>query len=129
MYAVQLQRSGEAAYEPEQQLGDAVHLSLDATVSRHPKAHCGLSQRMEAVLDVVQKMPTQSIYRLLTANAKHFLGLAKGFVFILALERCADREEMVDLARRFAAMLERDHGSMAATYLGQLVRTELGDRR
>jgi len=62
------------------------------------------------------------VYKLLTSQAKDRLGLVKGFMFVLEVEKCADEAALRALAVRFVGMVRDSQGDSAA----KIMRMALG---
>jgi|GEM_PF-5412203 len=53
-----------------------------------------------ALLEAMDQLTTDQIYRLLLDQAREQFGLIKGFQFVLDVEKCAGRAELLDMGHR-----------------------------
>lgn len=61
----------------------------------------------------------EQLYTLLTSQAKERLGLIKGFMFVLEIEKCDSKDALQKLAARFVALVSEAQGERAANSLRQ----------
>lgn len=59
------------------------------------------------------------LYALLTSQAKERLGLIKGFMFVLEIEKCDGKDALQKLAARFVTLVSQAQGERAANNLRQ----------
>jgi hypothetical protein len=61
----------------------------------------------------------EQLYTLLTSQAKERLGLIKGFMFVLEIEKCDSKDALRKLAARFVTLVGQAQGERAANSLRQ----------
>lgn len=91
-------------------------VQVEAAERERPKAPLRTIEAAIAALSYDQ------VYTLLSSQAKERLGLLKGFMFVLEVEKCANEAELRALAVRFVSMVRETQGDSAA----KMMRMALG---
>ena len=89
---------------------------VEAAERERPKAP------LRTVEAAIATLTYDQVYNLLTSQAKERLGLVKGFMFVLEVEKCANEAELRALAVRFVGMVRDAQGDSAA----KMMRMALG---
>lgn len=69
---------------------------------------------LRTVEAAIATLSYDQVYNLLTSQAKERLGLVKGFMFVLEVEKCANEAELRVLAARFVDMVRDVQGDSAS---------------